>query len=346
MAVIRVSKTKGFTVMSNYHLRDQNLSLKAKGLLSMMLSLPDGWHYNVRGLAAICKEGVTSISSALKELDQCGYIRRHQPIVDGKFQEIEYIIYEKPQPKNVEKQANKANARQQTKSDNISDPDTGVPCSDSTYSDSSDTDFAYPESPCTENLYTVNPDAEFPNTDVPHTENRNGYINTNPANTERLNTGENNYPSINHRGIPNQKMDESENEQYELLQRIGAQRMTSDFETYREIIQENIDFDMLCTRYDRDTLEGLVEIMVEVVCSKAPYTRIGGQDFPTEIVKARFLKLDSTHIEYVLTALSQNTNRVRNLKAYLLTTLYNARSTINPYYENWVLSDNPQFAQR
>ena len=61
MPVIRVSKTKGFTVMSNYHLQDKNLSLKAKGLLSMMLSLPDGWHYNVRGLASICKEGVSSM---------------------------------------------------------------------------------------------------------------------------------------------------------------------------------------------------------------------------------------------------------------------------------------------
>lgn len=77
--------------MSNYHLRDKNLSLKAKGLLSMMLSLPDEWHYSVRGLAGICKEGVSSISATIRELDACGYIRRHQPIVDGKFQEIEYL---------------------------------------------------------------------------------------------------------------------------------------------------------------------------------------------------------------------------------------------------------------
>ena len=83
--------------MSNYHLRDKNLSLKAKGLLSIMLSLPDEWHYNVRGLAAICKEGVTSISSTLRELEQWGYMRRHQPNTGGKFGEIEYIIYETPQ---------------------------------------------------------------------------------------------------------------------------------------------------------------------------------------------------------------------------------------------------------
>ena len=97
MAVIRVEKRKGYTIMSNYHLRDKNLSLKAKGLLSIMLSLPDEWHYNVRGLAAICKEGVTSISSTLRELEQWGYMRRHQPNTGGKFGEIEYIIYETPQ---------------------------------------------------------------------------------------------------------------------------------------------------------------------------------------------------------------------------------------------------------
>lgn len=96
MAVIRVEKRKGYTIMSNYHLRDKNLSLKAKGLLSIMLSLPDEWHYNVRGLAAICKEGVTSISSTLKELEQWGYMRRHQPNQGGKFGEIEYIISETP----------------------------------------------------------------------------------------------------------------------------------------------------------------------------------------------------------------------------------------------------------
>lgn len=77
MAVFRVQRTRDYTVMSNYHLRDQNLTLKAKGLLSMMLSLPDEWNYTTRGLAAICKEGVDAIGSALKELENNGYIVRH-----------------------------------------------------------------------------------------------------------------------------------------------------------------------------------------------------------------------------------------------------------------------------
>ena len=79
MAVFRVEKTKDFTVMSNHHLRNVSLSLKAKGLLSLMLSLPDNWDYTTKGLAHICKDGVDSISSAIKELEKQGYLTRHRP---------------------------------------------------------------------------------------------------------------------------------------------------------------------------------------------------------------------------------------------------------------------------
>ena len=78
MAVFRVERNKGYTVMSNHHLKDTALSLKAKGLLSMMLSLPDEWNYTTRGLAAICKEGVDAIGGALRELEKAGYIVRRQ----------------------------------------------------------------------------------------------------------------------------------------------------------------------------------------------------------------------------------------------------------------------------
>lgn len=78
MAVFRIEKTKDYTVMSNHHLRNQALSLKSKGLLSLMLSLPEDWNYTTRGLAAICKEGTDSIGSALKELEKAGYIVRNR----------------------------------------------------------------------------------------------------------------------------------------------------------------------------------------------------------------------------------------------------------------------------
>ena len=78
MAVFRIERTRDYTVMSNHHLRNGKLSLKAKGLLSMMLSLPEDWNYTTRGLAAICKEGVDAIGGALRELETAGYIVRHQ----------------------------------------------------------------------------------------------------------------------------------------------------------------------------------------------------------------------------------------------------------------------------
>ena len=100
MAVYRVQRTRDYTVMSNYHLKDKNLTLKSKGLLSMILSLPDEWNYTTRGLAAICKEGVDAIGSALKELETAGYIvRRQLRGANGRITDTEYIIYEQPHPK-------------------------------------------------------------------------------------------------------------------------------------------------------------------------------------------------------------------------------------------------------
>ena len=127
MAVFRIERTRDYTVMSNHHLRNEKLSLKAKGLLSMMLSLPENWNYTTRGLAAICKEGVDAIGGALRELETAGYIVRHQ-LRDrqGRISDTEYVIYEQPQPKK---------------------PDTPSP----------DTD-----APDTENPYMEKPDTEKP----------------------------------------------------------------------------------------------------------------------------------------------------------------------------------------
>ena len=97
MAVFRIERTRDYTVMSNHHLKDSSLSLKAKGLLSMMLSLPEEWNYTTRGLARICKEGVDAIGGALKELEKAGYIvRRQLRGPGGRISDTEYTIYEKP----------------------------------------------------------------------------------------------------------------------------------------------------------------------------------------------------------------------------------------------------------
>ena len=107
MAVFRVEKTRNYTVMSNYHLRDKSLSLKAKGLLSLMLSLPEEWDYTTKGLAYICKDGVDSIRTAVRELESAGYIvRQRERHADGMLGGIEYTILEQPREPEPPKREN------------------------------------------------------------------------------------------------------------------------------------------------------------------------------------------------------------------------------------------------
>ena len=122
---------------------------------------------------------------------------------------------------------------------------------------------------------------------------------------------------------------------------------------YREILKENIEYDILRKNlgYDCDLLESVVipdsitlldeilDILVDTVCSTRKMIRIGGEDYPKEVVKSRLLKLDSGHIEYVISSLHENTTKVRNIRAYLLTSLYNAPTTINSYYTALVNHD-------
>lgn len=110
MSVIRISKSKNYTVMSNIHLRDKNISLKAKGLLSVALSLPDDWNYSLSGLASICKESITAIRSAIKELCQNGYatVEKLYPEKDSGRSQIEYVYTFYEEPQNTERQ-NKGN---------------------------------------------------------------------------------------------------------------------------------------------------------------------------------------------------------------------------------------------
>lgn len=170
MAIFRVAKTRDYTVMSNYHLRDKNLTLKAKGLLSLILSLPEDWNYTTRGLAAICKEGVDSIGAALRELESAGYLTRHR-LRDrsGRISDTEYVVYESP--------------RTETEAD--------MPDAYSPDKASQDTDEPDTASPCTENPYMVSPDTTTPRTDAPDTENP-AQLNTQVSNTYEPNTQKSN----------------------------------------------------------------------------------------------------------------------------------------------------------
>ena len=291
MAVFRIERTRDYTVMSNHHLRNHELSLKAKGLLSMMLSLPDDWNYTTRGLAKICKEGVDAIGGALRELETAGYIVRHQ-LRDrqGRISDTEYVIYEQPQPRQPE----------------TPQPDTAVP------------DTASPD---TENPYLDKPDTEKP-----------AELNIEKSNTQK---------SITH-GSSTDSIPFRETAAARPPERKGRDAMSvTEIENYRELILENIEYDCLKQRYPLylDDLNEIVELLVETVCAKRKTTRISGADFPHEIVRSRFLKLDSSHIEFVMDCLQKNTTQVRNMKQYLLAVLFNAPTTMNNHFTSLVNHD-------
>ena len=286
MAVYRVQRTRDYTVMSNYHLKDKGLTLKSKGLLSMILSLPEEWNYTTRGLASICKEGVDAIGSALKELETAGYIvRRQLRGTNGRITDTEYIIYEQPQPKK---------------------PDMLPP------------DVASPD--------TENPDMVKPDTEKP-TE-----LNIEKSNTEKTITYGSSTDSIPFR----------EPAAAQLPERKGRDAMSvSEMESYRDLILENIEYDHLCREFTtyREDLDEIVELMVETVCAKRKTTRIAGSDFPHEVVRSRFLKLDCSHIEFVMECLRNNTTEIRNMKQYLLAVLFNAPTTMNNHFTSLVNHD-------
>ena len=286
MAVFRIERTRDYTVMSNHHLRDKALSLKSKGLLSMMLSLPEDWNYTTRGLAKICKEGVDAIGGALRELESAGYIVRHQ-LRDrqGRISDTEYVIYEQPQPKA---------------------PDTPQP----------DT-----VSPDTENPYLADPDTEKP-----------AELNIEKSRTQKLNTQGSSTDSIPFRETAAARPPE----------RKGRDAMSvEEMQSYRDLVLENIEYDHLCREFAtyREDLDEIVELIVETVCARRKTTRIAGADFPHEVVRSRFLKLDSSHIEFVMECLHNNTTEVRNMKQYLLTVLFNAPTTMNNHYTAQVNHD-------
>ena len=282
MAVCRVEKTKDYTTMSNFHLRDPNLSNKARGLLSTMLSLPEDWDYTTRGLAKICKDGVDGITAQLKELEQYGYLIRHR-IRDsnGRIVDMEYVIYEKP---------------------HTASPDTEMP-------------------------YMVKPDMGLPRLETP------AQINIDKRITDESNTD----LSITH-SIPSDAARPS------VLAALEAKRKETeyrDMDVYREIIKENICYDYLLSDlpYDHDRLEEILELLIETVCSTKKYIRVAGSDYPAEVVRSRLLKLDMEHIKFVFDCLKENTTKIRNIKQYLLTTLYNAPTTIGSYYSALVQHD-------
>ena len=299
MAVFRVEKNKGYTVMSNHHLRNKELSLKAKGLLSQMLSLPEDWDYTLAGLSLINRESIDAIRTAVWELEKAGYITRRQGRDEkGKMTAIEYTIYEQPQP-----------------------PELDCPVLENPTADN----------PILENPTTDNPTSENPmqlNKDI----SRTNLQKKEKSNTDLSSTDSIPIHSLNPLPYDGEAATPPERKRKEA---------TDAYSVYEEIIKDNIEYNILLQdmKFDHDRLNEIVDIILETVCTSRKKIRIAGDDYPAELVKSKFMKLDSEHIRFVLDCMQENTTKIRNIKQYLKAALFNAPSTIGNYYTSLVAHD-------
>ena len=274
MAVFRVERNRGYTVMSNHHLRNRGLTLKAKGLLSQMLSLPDNWDYTLAGLSRINREKIDAIREAVRELEKAGYIvRSRERDKKGRLRGADYIIYEQPQPPVL--------------------------------------DLPTLENPTLDNPTLENPTLENPtqlNKDISRTDlSKKEKSNTDISNTHSI-------PILSPYPSPFTE-DAAEPE------RKGTEAKTqSAVEIYRDIIKDNIEYDILIQdpHMDKDRLDEIVDLILETVCTARKTLRIAGDDYPAELVKSKFLKLTSSHIEFVLDCMRENTTKIRKSDTFLL----------------------------
>lgn len=290
MAVFRVEKNKGYTVMSNHHLRNKALSLKAKGLLSQMLSLPEDWDYTLKGLSLINRESVDAIRTAVWELERAGYIRREQGRdAKGKIADMVYTIYEQP----------------------------------------------VLDKPVLENPTSDNPTSNNPASGNPTQLNKE-IQRTNLPRKDKLNTDGQSTDSIPFPSLP-----PARNEAAAAPPERKGTGKDAAVQIYREILLENIEYDYLIqdNSIDREQLDEIVDLMLETVCTSRKTIRIAGDDYPAELVKSKFMKLNSDHIRFVFDCLRENTTKVRNIKQYLRAMLFNAPSTISNYYTSLVNHD-------
>jgi len=293
MPTCRVIKNANFTTISNYHLRDKSLSMKAKGLLTIMLSLPEEWDYTIKGLAALSADGRDSISNTIRELEEHGYVKRHQSRgKKGTFAQNEYWIYEMPQTETGE---NKYESRNDTTSYEKYDaeyPDDETACDDSAVEEY---DEMYDEdTPDSVNAKRPNlPLSDCPLTEYPMT-----------AKTAQLNTKELNTKTTKIR--------------YDLM---------------RARAKERVEYAVLQEEFSTEQLDELIALIVEMESCQSETMLVAGAVYPREVVAARMRSLNAECIRYVLDCLREVKPQIKNIKKYLMASLFNAPATMESYIE-------------
>lgn len=335
MQKVKADRTGNFTVINNYHLHDRNISTSAKTLMTLMLSLPEDWEMSVKGIAKILAESEYAVRRMMKELEAGGYLKKEQRKDEsGRYARVEYTIYELPQTETAE--APDPSEEPETPREETSQPETSQETQRPEGSGNDRENGAgkpLVEIPQAGKPYMGRPFAAAPRAEILTLQNTNNnkILNNNPIHPDPSPFRRANPP-----GADGQRKDNPQRQPQRSDGAGGTSAIPRKelYGRYRDLLMGNIGYDSLkiSSPHELGMVDGLVELMLEVLCSTKPYIRISGTDHPRELVKARFLKLRCDHMLYILDSLRENTSEVRNVRQYLLAVLFNAPATIDGYY--------------
>ena len=259
-----------------------------------MLSLPNNWEFSIKGLATLFPDGERKIASTLIDLEEKEYLVRIKKYVNGRVADWQYVVSDTKVPQDIVKQG----FRYKKNAGNSTDSKKILQLQNADV-ENDDVD-----------------NVDIGNVDVTFADMQNSYDNqyTKRSNTKKLNI----IGSIT-QSIKRKAADTAD--------------MMDEMNTYRNVIKSNIGYDSLIENGNAELIEELVEIITETVCTTSDTIRIGRENKPAETVKSVFLKINDSHIQYVIDNISSNKTEIKNIKAYLLTTLYNATMTMNTHYQ-------------
>lgn len=319
--VFRVEKIENYTTISNYHLQDKNLSNKAKGLLTIMLSLPPNWDMTLKGLVSLSSDGIDAIRTTITELEKNGYLSRTRGRSElGQLQCTEYTIYEQPM--------RESEPKPKPISEDIQPPSGQIGKSDVAHVGKPDMDQIGKSNVVQIGKSDVD-QIGFPYLGKPYLGKSNSINNL----TNKDTYGINNYPSHQYHSEPKKNKDKID-------ERKWAEKLLNERKDYGQIIKDNISYDQLIEYYDDedflDFINLAVDVMLDAVTTTKPTLRIKGQDYPAETVKSRLCKITDKELLYVWESLDNTDHKIGNMQSYLLTAIYNSLHGAEVYYSQWV----------
>ena len=319
LTVYRVQRNGNYTVMANYHLKDRALSLKAKGLFSVLLSLPEGWDFSLPGLAALCKEGMDAIREAVKELEKLGYIIRSRVRnAKGRLENAQYTLYEKPQAAAQDILPDSISpVKQERRSAAAEEPAQALPTQEKPMGDFPILVFPTEEKP-TQNNHPSNP--------------------VTPKNINNIPQNPDPDPSYPSRTLPVGSMIPPF---FPAPFRMpgGGEALSDPTERLWEIVQQNVGYDALAEEYGREQMDEIVGIIVGVLTSHRICFRFGRDVYPSGLVKKQFFAVNSHHVEYVFSNLKNTASSIHDPKSYLTACIFNATLTMTNHIDAKVRHD-------